>query len=285
MNDLVLAAKAADWHKLKALGPGQRLLPRSRAASNNRLTAQKEGFRPLTRDGIVLQVGDRISLNLPMEVGAANESVTISAEVPLLRTEDAQQGLVIDNRRIMELPQYNRDALSFAQLAPNVNGKSGEAGYGSDFRVNGGRTNQTEYIIDGQAVTTGYKHDIPPSVPSKEAIAEFKVLTNGLSAEYGRLSGGAVILATRSGTNDFHGSGYEFFKNDMLNANDWNSNRLGRTKGVFHENVFGFTFGGPVTIPKVYRGRDKTFFFLNYEGTRHVTGSNANQASVPTELE
>jgi len=86
------------------------------------------------------------------------------------------------------------------------------------------------------------------------------VLTNGLSAEYGRLSGGAVILATRSGTNDFHGSGYEFFKNDMLNANRLEFEPTRQTKGVFHDNVFGFTFGGPVTIPKVYRGRTKLLF-------------------------
>ncbi|HZT30900.1 MAG TPA: TonB-dependent receptor [Bryobacteraceae bacterium] len=249
------------------------------------LNAQKEGFRQLTRDAIVLQVGDKITLNLAMEVGSAAESVTVTTEVPLLRTEDAQQGLVIDNRRIMELPQYSRDPLAFAQLAPNVNGAANEASYGSDFRVNGGRTNQTEYYLDGQPVTTGYLHNIPASVPSKEALAEFKVVTNGMAAEYGRLSGGAVVLSTRSGTNEFHGSLYEFFKNDTLNANDWNSNRLGRQKGVFHDNVFGFTFGGPVLIPKAYNGRDKTFFFLNYEGTRHVTGSNAYQASVPTDLE
>ncbi len=262
------------YYSVPALQPGK-----------YRVGTQKEGFRPLIRDEVVVRVGDRITLDLAMEVGAATESVTVTTEIPLLRTEDAQQGLVIDNRRIMELPQYNRDALSFAQLAPNVNGKSGEAGYGSDFRVNGGRTNQTEYYLDGQPVTTGYMHDIPPSIPSKEAIAEFKVMTNGLSAEYGRLSGGAVILATRSGTNEFHGSVYEFFRNDRLNANDWNSNRLSRNKGVFHDNVFGGTFGGPVRIPKVYNGRDKTFFFLNYEGVRHVTGSNSNLASVPTDLE
>lgn len=262
------------YYAIPALQPGQ-----------YRLTAQKDGFKPLSRDAITVQVGDRLTLDLRLEVGSSQETVTVTSEIPLLRTEDAQQGLVIDNRRIMELPQYNRDPLSFAQLAPNVNGQSSSGGYGSDFRVNGGRTNQTEYFLDGQPVTTGYKHDIPPSVPSKEAVAEFKVITNGLAAEYGRLSGGAVILATRSGTNDFHGSAYEFFKNDHLNANDWNSNRLGRSKGAFHDNVFGFTFGGPVTIPKLYKGRDKTFFFLNYEGTRHVTGSNANQASVPSELE
>ncbi|MCC6859190.1 MAG: TonB-dependent receptor, partial [Bryobacterales bacterium] len=257
-----------------------RLLP-----GTYRLAVQKEGFKQLTRDGILLQVGDRITLDVTMEIGTASESVTITAEIPLLRTEDAEQGLVIDNRRIMELPQYSRDPLAFAQLAPNVNGSSSSAGYGSNFRIDGGRTNQAEYFQDGIPVTTGYQHNIPASTPSKEALAEFKVLTSGLSAEYGRLSGGAVVLVTRSGTNEFHGSAYEFFKNDKLNANGWNANRLNRPKAIFHDNVFGFTFGGPVTLPKLYNGRDRTFFFLNYEGMRHVAGSNANQASVPTELE
>ena len=262
------------YYVLPLLQPGQ-----------YRMSAQKEGFKPLSRDGIVLQVGDRITLNLALEVGTATESVTVTSEVPLLRTEDVQTGLVIDNRRIQELPQYNRNALAFATLTPNVNGTSDQGGHDTDLRINGGRMAQMEYFIDGQPVTTGYRHDVPSSVPSMEAVSEFKVLTNGLSAEYGRLSGGAVVLLTRSGTNEFHGSAYEYFKNDKLNANDWNSNRYGRAKGVFHENVFGATIGGPIRIPKIYNGRDKTFFFLNYEGGRYRSGSNAQLASVPTALE
>jgi hypothetical protein len=250
-----------------------------------RLEVQKKGFKPLIRDGIVLQVNDNITLNVALAVGMATEVVTVTAEAPVLRTGDAQQGLVIDNKRIMELPQYDRDPLAFAALAPNVNGASPEAYWGSDFRINGGRTNQAEYYLDGLPVTTGYYHDIPASMPSKEALDEFKVITNGVSAEYGRLSGGAVVLSTRGGTNDFHGEGYEFFKNDALNANDWNSNRYGVPKAPFHDNVFGFTFGGPLTIPKIYNGRGKTFFFLNLEGDRHVSGSYSNLASVPTDLE
>jgi hypothetical protein len=250
-----------------------------------RLTANLDGFKKFELPNMLLQVSDHVAVDVHMQLGSSTESVTVTAEAALLRTEDAEEGLVIDNRRIMELPQYSRDPLAFAQLSPNVNGSSSEAGYGSDFRINGGRTNQTEYFLDGQPVTTGYLHSIPPSTPSIEGLAEFKVLTNGLSAEYGRLSGGAVLLVTRSGSNDFHGGGYEFFKNDKLNANDWNSNRLGEAKGVFHDNVFGFTLGGPITIPKIYNGKNKTFFFVNYEGTRHKSGSNSSLASVPTDLE
>lgn len=249
------------------------------------LRAHAAGFRTLERDAIELRVDDRVAIDLAMELGQQADTVNVSAETPLLRIDDAQTGLVIDNRRIQQLPQYNRNALAFALLTPNVNGTSEQAGHDQDLRINGGRTSQSEYFIDGIPVTTGYRHDIPPAVPSMEAISEFKVITNGLSAEYGRLSGGAVTLVTRSGTNEFHGSVYEFFRNDRLNSNDWNSNRFGRTKGVFHDNVFGGAIGGPVQLPKLYNGHDRTFFFLNYEGVRRATGSNAVTAGVPTALE
>ena len=253
---------------------------------NYTLSVQFQGMKNVERPGIALRVGDRVAIDISMEVGSQTERVTVTGEAPLLRVEDVQAGLVIDNRRISELPQYNRNALAFALLTPNVNNVTSEnEGHDADFRINGGRTAQAEYYIDGIPITTGYRHDIPPVVPSMEAVGEFKVVTNGLSAEYGRLSGGAVTLATRSGTNEFHGSLYEYFKNDKLNANDWNSNRFGRPKGVFHDNVFGFAVGGPVWIPKVYKGADKTFFFLNYEGVRHREGSNAATTGVPTELE
>ena len=249
------------------------------------LTTQKDGFRTVTQRNLQLRVDDRVRIDLSLEVGAQAQTVEVRAETPLLRVDDAQTGLVIDNRRIQELPQYNRNPLAFAQLAPNVNGTADQQGYSSDFRINGGRTAKAEYIIDGIAVTTGYRHDVPPSIPSMEAVGEFKVITNGLAAEYGRLSGGVVTLVTRGGTNRYHGSLYEFFRNDKLNANDWNSNRFGRAKGVFLDNVFGGAIGGPVSIPKLYSGKDKTFFFLNYEGTRRRTGSNAQLAGVPSDLE
>ncbi|HWC00293.1 MAG TPA: TonB-dependent receptor, partial [Bryobacteraceae bacterium] len=249
------------------------------------MTTEFSGMKNFERSGIVLRVGDHISIDVAMEVGSQSERVTVTGEAPLLRTEDVQSGLVIDNRRISELPQYNRNPLAFALLTPNVNGTSEQQGHDTDFRINGGRTAQAEYFVDGVPVTTGYLHEVPPSVPGMEAVGEFKVLTNGLSAEYGRLSGGAVTVVTRSGTNEFHGSAYEFFRNDKLNANDWNSNRFGSPKGVFHDNVFGGSIGGPVWIPKIYKGKDKTFFFLNYEGYRNSSGSNAVTAGVPTALE
>jgi hypothetical protein len=249
------------------------------------LMAQFQGFRDFQRDDIVLRVGDRVTLDFTMEIGSAAERVTVTGSLPLLRTDDAQSGLVIDNKRIQELPQYNRNALAFALLTPNVNGTSDQMTHDSDFRINGGRAAQAEYFIDGQPVTTGYLHNVPNSVPSMEAVSEFRVLTNGLSAEYGRLSGGAVVLVTRSGTNTLQGSVYEYFRNEKLNANDWLSNRFGARRAAFHDNVFGGTLGGPIVIPKVFNGRNKMFFFFNYEGTRHNEGSNVQLTGVPTALE
>ena len=111
------------------------------------LNTQKDGFRPLLQKNIQLRVDDRIRINLSLEVGAQAQTVTVNSETPLLRVDDAQTGLVIDNRRIQELPQYNRNPLAFTQLAPNVNGTSDQGGYSSDFRINGGRTAKAEYII------------------------------------------------------------------------------------------------------------------------------------------
>ncbi len=255
-----------------------------------RLNAIKEGFKPVTHEGLTLQVSDNVKLDLKLDLGGTSETVTVTGDVELLRTDDAQTGQLIDNRRIQELPQYNRNALAFAQLAAGVSGSADQPGKNlngndSDFRINGGRTTQSEYLVDGISATKGYSHNITSSVPSPEAVQEFKVITNGLSAEYGRLSGGVVVLATRAGNNQFHGSAYEFLKNDKLNANDWNSNRYGSAKGVFHNNIFGGSFGGPVWIPKVYDGHNKTFFFLNYEGNRYSGGSNSALANVPTALE
>jgi hypothetical protein len=252
---------------------------------NYLVAVESPGMKRMERSGLVLQVGDHIALDLVLQVGNQTQLVTVTGETPMLRTADAEAGLVIDQRRIEELPEYDRNPLAFAKLTPNVNGTSEEMGQYSDFRINGGRTGEAEYYIDGTPVTTGYLHNVTSGIPGMEAVEEFKVITNGMSAEYGRLSGGAVALVTRSGTNDLHGSAYEFFQNQVLNASDWNSNRYNEKKGAFHNNIYGFAVGGPVWIPKLYNGRNKTFFFLNYEGTSYSAGSNAVTAGVPTDLE
>ena len=249
------------------------------------LEAEASGFKKLERPGIEVRVADRLTIDVNLEVGTATEAITVEAEVPLLRTQDAQTGEVITHKFIENLPQLNRDPLRLLVLSGNVQGDGSRAGNGSDTRINGGRTSGIEYYVDGITAGSGGAHRVTELTPAMDAVAEFKVITNGIAAEYGRISGGAVEMVTRSGTNDYHGQAFEYLKNDHLNANSWQQNYLGGKKTVFRNNDFGFTIGGPVWIPKIYNGKDRTFFFVNYEGVRFSQAGALQVASVPTEAE
>ncbi|MDZ4796976.1 MAG: TonB-dependent receptor, partial [Bryobacteraceae bacterium] len=142
-----------------------------------------------------------------------------------------------------------------------------------------------EYIVDGISAGTGMLHDVVRTTPTMEVIAEFKVITNGISSEYGRLSGGAVEVVTRGGTNSPHGELFNYMQNDAFNANSWLQNSLGGRKAHFTQNIYGGTFGGPVVLPKLYNGRNKTFFLFNYEGQKRREAGRLITRSVPTEAE
>ena len=250
-----------------------------------RIEVTASGFKRLDRPGIQVQVSDRITLNFSLEVGAMTESVQVTGEAPLLRTSDAQIGEVITNTMISNMPQLSRDPLRLLLLAGNVQGGGSRAEPGSDTRINGGRTVGIEYMVDGITAGTGLAHRVVNTVPSMETVAEFKVITNGVSAEYGRLSGGAVEVVTKGGSNGLHGQLFEYFQNDHLNASSWSQNALGGKKVKFAQNIFGGLVGGPIWIPKVYNGRNRTFFFFNYEGYRRREAGSLQTSSVPTEAE
>ncbi|MDQ3253560.1 MAG: TonB-dependent receptor, partial [Acidobacteriota bacterium] len=253
------------------------------------LEVEVAGFKKLQRPNVAVQVSDRLTIDLPVEVGLASETVTITDEAPLLRREDAQLGEVIDQTMIQNLPQLNRDPLELLRLAGNVQGDGGRAVEGSDTRINGGRTQGVEYFSDGIAQSTGRSHGVTVTTPTSEAIQEFKVITNGISAEYGRLSGGAVEVVTRSGSNDFHGQVFEYLRHDALNANSWNQNRLGGERTPFKNHNYGFAVGGPILLPRfgeggpaVWSGRNRSFFFFNFDGVRFNQSGVLREASVPT---
>ncbi|MBA3439985.1 MAG: TonB-dependent receptor [Pyrinomonadaceae bacterium] len=255
-----------------------------------RLDVEATGFKTVQRPDTRVQVADRLTIDFPLEVGLGSETVTITEQAPLLRTQDAQTGEVINQEMIQNLPQLNRDPLQLLVLSGNVQGGGDRATGDSDTRINGGRTHGIEYYVDGITAGTGRSHGVSGVVtPTMEAVNEFKVITNGISAEYGRISGGAVDLVSRSGTNGFHGQVFDYVKNDILNANSFDQNRRGGKKPVFRNNIFGLAIGGPVYLPRfgeggpsVYSGRDRTFFFFNYEGTRFVQKGALRTASVPT---
>jgi hypothetical protein len=249
------------------------------------VTATAPGFQTLERQGIVVRVSDRVTLNLTMQVGQVSERVTITADAPLLRTQDAQQGEVVNRTLIRNLPQLQRDPLRLLTLAGNIQGSGSRSGPGSDTRINGGRTVGLEYLIDGVSSGTGLGRQVVQATPTMEAIGEFKVITNGISAEYGRLSGGLVELITRGGTNDLHGEFFNYNQNTVLNANPWRQNALGGRRVQFNQNIFGAWLGGPIWLPKLYNGKNKSFFMFNYEGQRRRQAGALQTISVPTERE
>lgn len=267
-------------------GEGRYQLLQLRPSTYN-VDAELTGFKRTVFDNIKVDVAGRITLDMTLEVGGSAESVSVTAEAPQLRTEDAQTGEVINELMIRNLPQLARNPLELVRLSGFVSG-TGVAGNGDfdDLRISGGRTGSIDYAVDGQNISTGRGHNVMSNaVPTMETVSEFKVITNGMSAEYGRSSGGIIEVATRGGTNQLHGEAFEFFRNELLNANSWEQNATGGQRQVYKQNIFGGSIGGPVVIPKIYNGRNRTFWFFNYQGTKYRTAAENVLGGVPTEAE
>ena len=259
-----------------------------------KILVEAQGFKKLERPGVQVQVADKLGIDLKLEVGAVGETTTVTAEIPLLRTEDAQTGEVVTYQNVQNLPQVRfgaaRDPLQFLIIAGNVQGDGSRAEGGSDTRINGGRAQGVEYYIDGISATTGVGRNISQAMaPNMDSVAEFKVITNGISAEYGRLSGGAVELVTKSGTNAIHGQVFNYLQNPVLNANTWFNNRTNGAKQEYRQNNFGVALGGPVVLPRfgeggpaLWKGTNRTFWFFNYDGLRNSEAGNSVLLSVPT---
>jgi len=243
------------------------------------ITAELSGFRRYAGSPFEVHVGDRLTFKVTLEIGNTAEEVTVTADAPLLRTADAQIGEVINNNFIANLPQLNRNPFALLSLAGNVQGS------GNSIQLNGGRTSAVDYYVDGGVVNSGQANRLTNQVPSMDAVSEFKVVTAGISAEYGRISGGYVTLVTKGGTNTIRGSAYQYVFDDALNANTWAQNAIGAKKADFRQNNFGYTVGGPVVIPGVYDGHNKTFFFVDNEYFRRKQSGTLTLSSVPTALE
>jgi len=256
-----------------------------------KLTATLQGFQTVTQKNVVVNVGADVVVDFSLKPGSVSETVEVASTVPVLETQDASVGQVVDSRSVDNLPLNGRNFTFLAQLAAGVNTPQadtrGNAASGA-FAANGLRPAQNNYLLDGidnNSDTVDFLNGTNFVVlPPVDAVEEFKVQTSDFSAEFGR-SGAAVLNATiKSGTNEFHGAAWEFFRNDKLDAADFFENAGGRPKGALRQNQFGFTAGGPVVIPKVFNGRDKLFFFADYEGLRRVQGTILSGA-VPTVLE
>jgi hypothetical protein len=249
-----------------------------------RLEFDLKGFKKNIRRGVALDINQVITLNMTMAVGATQEVVDVTSEAPLVETTSTQLGAVVGDRAVSELPLNSRDTYQLLQLQPGVMstvGSSNSIVYGSSnagaVSVNGGRGRSNNFTVNGGDANDQFVN-LPTVQPSPDSIQEFRVLTNTFDAEYGRNSGSVVNVVTKSGSNQFHGNMYEFFRNKVLNANAYCFSSDGCTKAKFNQNQFGGTFGGPIK-------KDRTFFFTSYEGRRIRQGVPSPAVPVPTAAE
>ncbi len=237
----------------------------------------KSGFVTVKQTGLELAVQQAARLDVVLKVGTVAETVEVSAQALILESENATLGQVVSNKQVTELPLLGRNTYALAMLVPGVRPSSGVNNLVIDqistvsYSINGMRSNANEFLLDG-APNTAAAQNQPVINANPDMVQEFKVETNNFSAEYGRAAGGVFNVVTKGGTNSPHFTAYEFFRNDKLNANDWFANRSGTARAPFRFNQFGGTFGGPVVIPKVYNGKNKTFFFANTEIVKFVQG-------------
>ncbi len=239
------------------------------------VAVEANGFKQSVREGVRLATGERVRLDVVLDPGAVSELVTIVQDASLLRTESGGLGQVINNRKIVEIPLNGRNFLSLVTLSAGVAQPPPTTAGPSFPRINGGRPRTNEYLFDGISVLQPEPGQVA-FFPIVEAIQEFKVEVNSPPAEFGRFNGGVVNLTTKSGTNDFHGSAFEFLRNEALNARNLfaPATAANPNKPVFRRNQFGFVIGGPVI-------KDKTFFFGDYQGTRQQI-ARVRISTVPT---
>lgn len=233
---------------------------------NYTVQVEKTGFKKNVRTGVTLEVQATVRVDASMEVGAVEQTVEVSAAPPLMQTENASLGQVVGAQTVDDLPLNGRNVLNLVSLVPGVVTQGGAEGNlttqnifaSGNYQINGGTANQNAMYLDGSPIQVTYG-SLTALIPTQDAIAEFRVQTNGNDAEYGRYSGGVINLTTRSGSNQFHGTAYEFLRNKVLNANYWFNNDTGQPRGAFTQNQYGVSVGGPIK-------KDKIFFFFNYEG-------------------
>jgi hypothetical protein len=256
------------------------------------VTAELAGFKKFTRENVQVRISDRIDLEIVLEVGDVGESIEVTAEVPLLATSEASLGQTVDERRVNELPLFAGNAMDLVHLAPGImNGtdmrlrKAPFNNAPSQFSADGGGNYNNEFTIDG--VSNTYSDGTSPRVafsPPAAAIAEFKVQTAPFDASIGHTQGALVNVATKGGTNELHGSAWWWLRHSKLDAPTVFQNRSGQKLPIYQDNRYGFASGAPIYIPKVYDGRNKTFWFFTWEANKFGDPNvGASTSTVPLE--
>lgn len=271
--------------KVKSNEAGNYIFPDLRPGSY-KITGQRAGFSTIERRGMVVEVERRARVDLPMQVGEVKQVLEVLGTVSTIDTLTSTIKDVVDSHRMDDLPLNGRNALSLQGILPGaIQMGSGSAATGTAlntnlvFSVNGTRASQSSYLLDGGLNMEMY-NNVPAAFPNPDALQEFSILQNGYSAVNGRNAGAVITMVTKSGTNHLHGVLYDFVRNNDFDARNFFSPKV----SPLHRNQFGGNVGGPALLPH-YNGRDRTFFFIAFEGMRQTLGQTSSSTVVPTALE
>lgn len=297
-TDYVATSNGSGLYLIVGLQPGK-----------YRVFVTKQGFKQIVLTDVTLNVQDTVNRNFALELGATSETITVKGGAPMVQTQTGAVSMVIDQSYVKNMPLNGRSFQDLILLTPGIVTQTpqalfmaGSAGLGliGEFSVNGQRPESNYYTVDGVSANVGaslggvtFRAGPSGSLPastalgttqalvSVDALQEFRVQSSSYSAEYGRNPGGQFAFETKSGTNQWHGTAYDYVRNNYFDANDWFNNYFGVKGAGLRQNDFGGTLGGPVRIPGLYNGRDKTFFFISYEGLRLIAPQPAIATFVP----
>ncbi|MGH9403434.1 MAG: carboxypeptidase regulatory-like domain-containing protein [Terriglobia bacterium] len=252
---------------------------------NYDLAVSASGFRQFVQSGITVTVGSTTTADVVLQVGKTSQSVEVHANAPLLQATSSEVGTTVQANFIAQLPlQVSgqvRDPIQFVELTPGFSGSIPDNPSSQlSYKINGGQEGGTDVLVDGASTSLTHPNLQMQYGVGADAVGEFKVITGSFPAQYGRATGGIVNLVLKSGTNQLHGTAYDYIRNSIFDANGWYNNYRGVQKGPDNQNDYGFNIGGPVWLPKVYDGRNKTFFMFNAELYRFKQGGFSN-VTVP----
>jgi hypothetical protein len=244
-----------------------------------RVTSENAGFKKTITQAKKLLINETLRFEIKMPLGESNQTVTVEATVAGVETENPTLGQSITSRTLVDMPLDGRNMLDLALLQPGVvEGDPDSTGAGT-FSIAGGRLDSVTFLLDGGLNNNLLDNSVVYN-PNPDTIQEFRILTSDYTAEYGRNGGGIISIVTKSGTNAFHGSAFDFVRNDALNANTFFNNAFGVPRDNLKRNQYGGTFGGPITVPHVVNGKDRFFFFVGYQGQR--LGDTQTQHQITT---